>query len=144
MKTININDKELKLYEGGDDGFIGVEYNSQDFDLQNIFYRNNGLKKEVKATKIIIDLENSQILTEKITSSITPTGDKVDTKINPVFITSEEDTQIFMEQAKALLVPALLNGIVRDMGVTRAVMDLKGKLIKSQPVPIPENVEKEG
>ncbi|MRI64695.1 hypothetical protein EDM00_11965, partial [Ornithobacterium rhinotracheale] len=101
-------------------------------------------KKEVRATKIIIDLENKQILTEKVTSSITPTGDKVDTKINPVFITSEEDTQIFMEQAKALLVPALLNGIVRDMGVTRAVMDLRGNLIETQPVPIPENVEKEG
>lgn len=141
MKTISINDKEIRLLEGGEDGFVGVEYNSQDFDLQSPFYRNNGLKKEVKATKIIIDLENKQILTEKVTSSITPTGDKVDTKINPVFITSEEDTQIFMEQAKAFLVPALLNGIVRDMGVTRAVMDLKGKLIKSQPVPIPENEE---
>lgn len=138
MKTISINDKELKLYEGGEDGFVGVEYNSQDFDLQSPFYRNNGLKKEVKATKIIIDLENSQILTEKITSSIAPTGDKVDTKINPVFITSEEDTQIFMEKAKAFLVPALLNGIVRDMGITRAVMNLQGELIKGQPVPIPE------
>ncbi|MRJ09748.1 hypothetical protein EDL98_01400 [Ornithobacterium rhinotracheale] len=144
MKTININEKEIKLYEGEGDNFIGVEYNSPDFEIDSPFYKNNGLKKEVRATKIIIDLENKQILTEKVTSSITPTGDKVDTKINPVFITSEEDTQIFMEQAKALLVPALLNGIVRDMGVTRAVMDLKGKLIKSQPVPIPENEEKEG
>ncbi|MCK0199094.1 hypothetical protein [Ornithobacterium rhinotracheale] len=141
MKTININDKELKLYEGGEDGFIGVEYNSQDFDLQNIFYKNNGLKKEVKATKIIFDLENNQILTEKITTSITPTGEKVDTKINPVFITSEEDTKLFMQQAKTLLVPALLNGIVRDMELTRAVMDLRGNLIEMQPVPIPENEE---
>ncbi|MRJ09463.1 hypothetical protein EDL99_11460 [Ornithobacterium rhinotracheale] len=144
MKTININDKELKLYEGGEDGFVGVEYNSQDFDLQNIFYKNNGLKKEVRATKIIIDLENNQILTEKITSSITPTGDKVDTKINPVFITSEEDTKLFMQQAKTLLVPALLNGIVRDMELSRAVMDLRGNLIETQPVPITENEEKEG
>uniref|UniRef100_UPI0039A542A1 hypothetical protein n=1 Tax=Ornithobacterium rhinotracheale TaxID=28251 RepID=UPI0039A542A1 len=139
MKTININDKELKLYEGGEDGFVGVEYNSQDFDLQSPFYRNNGLKKEVKATKIIIDLENSQILTEKITSSITPTGDKVEIRTNPVFITSKEDTALFMQQAQALLVPALLNGIVRDMELTRAVMDLRGNLIETQPVPIPEN-----
>ncbi|MRI63666.1 hypothetical protein EDM00_06635 [Ornithobacterium rhinotracheale] len=144
MKTININDKELKLYEGGEDGFVGVEYNSQDFDLQDIFYRNNGLKKEVRATKIIFDLENNQILTEKITTSITPTGDKVDTKINPVFITSEEDTKLFMQQAKTLLVPALLNGIVRDMELSRAVMDLRGNLIETQPVPITENEEKEG
>lgn len=141
MKTININEKEIKLYEGGEDGFVGVEYNSQDFDLQSLFYRNNGLKKEVRATKIIIDLENKQILTEKVTISITPTGDKVDTKINPVFITSEEDTQIFMEKAKAFLVPALLNGIVRDMGVTRAVMDLRGALIMEQPIAIPEDEE---
>ncbi|MGQ2108191.1 hypothetical protein ACT4R0_10550 [Ornithobacterium rhinotracheale] len=141
MKTININEKEIKLYEGGEDGFVGVEYNSQDFDLQNIFYRNNGLKKEVKATKIIIDLENAQILTEKITSSITPTGDKVEIRTNPVFITSKEDTALFMQQAQALLVPALLNGIVRDMELTRAVMDLRGNLIEAQPVPIPENEE---
>ncbi|MGQ1928357.1 hypothetical protein ACQ1Q1_00925 [Ornithobacterium rhinotracheale] len=141
MKTININEKEIKLYEGGEDGFVGVEYNSQDFDLQSPFYRNNGLKKEVKATKIIIDLENAQILTEKITSSITPTGDKVEIRTNPVFITSKEDTALFMQQAQALLVPALLNGIVRDMELTRAVMDLRGNLIEAQPVPIPENEE---
>ncbi|MGQ1944845.1 hypothetical protein ACT4RS_07375, partial [Ornithobacterium rhinotracheale] len=96
-------------------------------------------KKEVKATKIIIDLENAQILTEKITSSITPTGDKVEIRTNPVFITSKEDTALFMQQAQALLVPALLNGIVRDMELTRAVMDLRGNLIETQPVPIPEN-----
>lgn len=144
MKTITINEKEIKLYEGGEDGFVGVEYNSQDFDLQSPFYRNNGLKKEVKATKIIIDLENAQILTEKITSSITPTGDKVEIRTNPVFITSKEDTALFMQQAQALLVPALLNGIVRDMELTRAVMDLRGNLIETQPVPIPENEEKEG
>ncbi|MRI64684.1 hypothetical protein EDM00_11910, partial [Ornithobacterium rhinotracheale] len=85
MKTININEKEIKLYEGEGDNFIGVEYNSPDFEIDSPFYKNNGLKKEVRATKIIIDLENKQILTEKVTSSITPTGDKVDTKINPVF-----------------------------------------------------------
>ncbi|MGV4451014.1 hypothetical protein [Ornithobacterium rhinotracheale] len=45
MKTININEKEINLYEGGEDGFVGVEYNSQDFDLKIPFYRNNGLKK---------------------------------------------------------------------------------------------------
>ncbi|MGQ3647277.1 hypothetical protein ACT8PC_10690 [Ornithobacterium rhinotracheale] len=141
MKTININDKELKLYEGGEDGFVGVEYNSQDFDLQSPFYRNNGLKKEVKATKIIIDLENAQILTEKITSSITPTGDKVEIRTNPVFITSKEDTALFMQQAQAMLVPALLNGIVRDMELSRAVMDLRGALIMEQPIAIPEDEE---
>ncbi|MRJ09459.1 hypothetical protein EDL99_11440 [Ornithobacterium rhinotracheale] len=141
MKTININDKEIRLLEGGEDGFVGVEYNSQDFDLQSPFYRNNGLKKEVKATKIIIDLENSQILTEKITSSITPTGDKVEIRTNPVFITSKEDTALFMQQAQALLVPALLNGIVRDMELTRAVMDLRGALIMEQPIAIPEDEE---
>ncbi|MCK0201363.1 hypothetical protein [Ornithobacterium rhinotracheale] len=138
MKTIEINGKEIKLYEGGEDGFIGAEYNSADFGLENPFFKNNGLKKRVKVKRIIIDVENAVITTEKETCSVTPTGEEIDIRENPDFITSHEDTQIFLEQAKTFLIPALLNGVVRDMGITRAVMNLQGELIKGQPVPIPE------
>ncbi|MGV4479376.1 hypothetical protein ACQ1PV_09345, partial [Ornithobacterium rhinotracheale] len=66
---------------------------------------------------------------------------KVEIRTNPVFITSKEDTALFMQQAQALLVPALLNGIVRDMELSRAVMDLRGALIMEQPIAIPEDEE---
>lgn len=118
MKTKEINGKNLKFY-GADveDNFIGVGFNSQDLDLENPFFKNNGLEKEVKATKIIIDLENKQILTEKKTYSITPTGDKVDITTNPVFLTSAEDTDLFLSQANGLLIPAIQKGILMDMGL---------------------------
>lgn len=138
MKTIEINNKEIRLFEGGDDGFIGIEYNSSDFDLESPFYRNNGLKKRVQVTSINIDVENMVIHTEKITSSITPTGDLVDTRTNPVFETSPEDTKLFWESMKKFIIAAMLNGVVRDMCITRAAMTLEGELIKKQPVPIPE------
>ncbi|MRI63990.1 hypothetical protein EDM00_08320 [Ornithobacterium rhinotracheale] len=143
MKTININNKEIRLFEGGEDGFIGVEYNSSDFDLESPFYRNNGLKKRVQVTSINIDVENMVIHTEKITSSITPTGDLVDIRVNPVFETSPEDTKLFWESMKKVIIAALFNGIVRDMKVSRAAMTLEGELIEKQPVPIPEVEEDE-
>ncbi|MCK0199116.1 hypothetical protein [Ornithobacterium rhinotracheale] len=141
MKKISIENKELKLYEGGADGFIGVRYDSKELDIENPFFKNNGLEKEIKITKITIDLENEEILTEKIISSITPTGDNVDVRVLPVFKTSKEDTKKFMQQAFPLLVPAGLNGVTRQMGVTRAVMDLRGALIMEQPIAIPEDEE---
>lgn len=118
MQQKEINNKSIKLYGNEkEDKFIGIGFNSQELDLENPFFKNNGLEKEVKATKIIFDLENNQILTEKKTHSLTPTGDKVDITINPVFVTSPEDTALFLSQAKSLLVPAVHKGILMDMGL---------------------------
>lgn len=118
MKTKEIKGKNLKFYGAEkEDSFIGIGFHSQELDSSNPFYKNNGLEKEVKATKIIIDLENNQILTEKKTYSITPTGDKVDITTNPVFITTKEDTALFLSQANALLIPAIHKGILMDMGL---------------------------
>ena len=118
MQHKEINNKSIKLYGNEkEDAFIGVAFNSQELDLENPFFENNGLEKVVTATKIIVDLENNQIFTEKRTHSLTPTGDKVDITINPVFVTSPEDTALFLNQAKSLLVPAVHKGILMDMGL---------------------------
>lgn len=121
MQAKEIKGKNLKFYGAEkEDSFIGVGFHSQELDSSNPFYKNNGLEKKVIATKIIIDLENKQILTEKKTYSITPTGDKVDVTTNPVFITSEEDTDLFLSQANGLLIPAIHKGILIDIGLVES------------------------
>lgn len=118
MQHKEINNKSIKLYGNEkEDTFIGVAFNSQELDLENPFFENNGLEKVVTATKIIVDLENNQIFTEKRTHSLTPTGDKVNITTNPVFITTDEDTALFLSQAKDLIIPAIHKGILMDMGL---------------------------
>lgn len=118
MQHKEINNKSIKLYGNEkEDAFIGVAFNSQELDLENPFFENNGLEKVVTATKIIVDLENNQIFTEKRTHSLTPTGDRVNITSNPVFITTDEDTALFLSQAKDLIIPAIHKGILMDMGL---------------------------
>ncbi|SZD72741.1 Uncharacterised protein [Candidatus Ornithobacterium hominis] len=118
MQHKEINNKSIKLYGNEkEDTFIGVAFNSQELDLENPFFENNGLEKVVTATKIIVDLENNQIFTEKRTHSLTPTGDKVNITTNPVFITTDDDTALFLSQAKDLIIPAIHKGILMDMGL---------------------------
>lgn len=118
MQHKEINNKSIKLYGNEkEDTFIGVAFNSQELDLENPFFENNGLEKVVTATKIIVDLENNQIFTEKRTHSLTPTGDKVNITTNPIFITTDDDTALFLSQAKDLIIPAIHKGILMDMGL---------------------------